>query len=457
MTRRHYLGLGANPRTRKAQPNANISSSSQHIRLIKSFWKSICGFISTATYPTKTTRLNDQEITANIFKTSMYSYIPEKIRQEFESNIFSSQISTLVAPLIRSGIAQSSVIKLETTLLRGREVVIYISSSSSSSSTDPKHEICVKNMIAWLNYISEFASPKCAQTLQIYLLLTDAKKRMPDMDEDPIDEIHANTAFTTACSSANTIYIFRREEWFKVFMHETIHCFGLDFSALNTNGSNSSILSCFPAVNPTTDIRLYETFCEMWAEIFHLMFSLFLSKDGRCSPFSETRFRTALQKEQIFSIYQSNKILKRAGYKYDELFMSDHPPAKKYTEKTPAFSYYVLKSVLLWNFDKFIKWCVKYAGRDSPEKRPEGVSLENHPIPTLILRSGIAQKHPLQFNPPHIAEYCDFVVELSKQTAYIRKVERIRNTTMPSKIKDIPDIENTMRMTTIDPKWYQEC
>jgi hypothetical protein len=106
----------------------------------------------------------------------MYFHIPNKIRQEIESKT-TSQLS------------------FETTLLRGRKVEIYIASSGSSK---PDYEIYIKNMIAWLNYISEFASPKCAQTLKIYLLLTDAKKTIPEMDEDIIDRIHANTAFTTS-------------------------------------------------------------------------------------------------------------------------------------------------------------------------------------------------------------------------------------------------------------------
>ena len=443
MTRRQYVGK---QKTRKR----NIHSlSSQHIRLLKGYWKSICSLISETSLPSplhSPTKLpsvvstplrlenpsiptlvprygiaqsqhQSQTDMAKIYNNAfsyartsvslrlrncpMYFHIPNKIRQEIESKT-TSQLS------------------FETTLLRGRKVEIYIASSGSSK---PDYEIYIKNMIAWLNYISEFASPKCAQTLKIYLLLTDAKKTIPEMDEDIIDRIHANTAFTTSCSKENTICIFRREEWFKVFIHETFHCFGLDFSALNADESNRHILSHFPTVDPKTDIRLYETFCEMWAEIFHLMFCLFVSKDGRCSQFSETRFQTALQKEQVFSIYQSNKVLRHAvaELRYEELFASDHD--KKYREKTQAFSYYVLKSALLWNIDAFIRWCVKYAG-------PEN--------------------HPLQFNPQRVAEYCDLVVGLSKQKSYMKIVER----TPAKKIKDIPDLENTLRMTAIDPKWY---
>jgi hypothetical protein len=31
---------------------------------------------------------------------------------------------------------------------------------------------------------------------------------------------------------------------------------------------------------------------------------------------------------------------------------------RQYKEKTPAFSYYVMKSILMWNLDAFITWCL---------------------------------------------------------------------------------------------------
>ena len=325
----------------------------------------------------------------------MYPHIPEKIRHIFESS------------------SHSHGIKYETTLLRGRKVVIYIASPNPVDS-----QIYLNNIIAWLNFASEIASPKCAQTLHIYLLLTDAKKRLPEIDTEPIDQIHANTAFTTSCSFTNDIFVFRREEWFKVFIHETFHCLGLDFSSSTDDDSNSRILSLFPKIDPTTDIRLYETFCEMWAEVFHLLFCLFTTSNGEWLQFSEAKFYKALHKEQVFSIHQSNKILKRAGHQYKDLFLSDPlDKSKKYKENTPAFSYYVIKSLMLWNLDRFMKWC-----------EPNG----------------------LQFNvsPNGIMEYCDLVEELAKHDrGYKRMVERISNG------KKREDQVTTLRMTSIDTKW----
>jgi hypothetical protein len=200
-------------------------------------------------------------------------------------------------------------------------------------------------------------------------------------------------------------------------MHETFHCFGLDFSSSVGDESNAHILSIFPQVDPKTDIRLYETICEMWGEVFHLLFCLFTKSSGTCLPFSDLKFCKALRKEQTFSIGQSNKILRRAGYQYRGLFY-ENLAKKKYTENTPAFSYYVIKSLMLWNLDRFMKWCAKYA-------------------------TGM-----IQFNRDHIAEYCDLVKELTERDGgYKRTVERMNNTGGGSS-------QDTLRMTSIDPEWY---
>jgi hypothetical protein len=385
------------------------------MQILKHSWETICKNKPTILPEIKS--LGDAGI-KNIHSVSMYSHIPQKIRKEFESI---KQIG----------------ITCEAELSGGRKCIIHIVAPSHSfsrqepngfslentcipPSSSPEYiaynsfESYVVDILTWLNFASSIASPQCAQTLHIYLLLTDAKKRIPDLDTEPIDQIHANTAFTTSCSPKNSIFIFRREEWFKVLMHETFHCFGLDFSSSIGDKSNERILSIFPAVDPNTDIRLYETFCEMWAELFHIMFCLFHKK---CKKFSEKKYREALVKEQRFSIYQSNKILKCAGYNYKSILV--FPSSPLYKENTQAFSYYVIKSILVWNLDKFIAWCSKYT------------------------KSTI----PIQFDIDHIDQYCDLVEQLTKTDRGYTNATGKR----PSReIMNITDIAHTLRMTSID-------
>ena len=381
--------------------------SSQTIHILNNSWKKICEY----------NPILPELVDINHIQTgNMYIGIPEEIRREFEST------------------SQRGV-KMDFILPRGRKVIVSILVPMNKKDSRDDFIDYLTRVLLWLHFIDEVASPKCAQTLNIYLLLTDAKKKLPENDEENIDMIHANTAFTTSCSTDNSIFLFRREEWFKVFIHETFHCFGLDFSSSNGNGSNDRILSIFPALHSSTNVSLYETFCEIWAEIFYMMFVLFYK--SKCLPFRTSPFLRILTRERLFSIYQSNKILHRSGYQYDELFAVPSRGKNYYTENTPAFSYYVIKSLMLWNFDRFMEWCVKYSD----------VKERGYP--------------PIQFHIANIPEYCDFVEELTKNdgnytqmTKIVEKMKIQRKSKTLKRFSPYPYtssyLERTLRMTSID-------
>lgn len=404
--------VGRKNTTRKNTTRKNTAPaiSTHTYSILKRAWKSICRQSVAHIQQTPVTKSQIIEIQSN----HMYSSIPLEIREEIDKMNYVGVCSIVDLP-------------------HNRKARIFIVEDSRRKTPPKKYATYLRFIIMWLRFASFIASPNCAKELDVHFLLTDAKKRMP-VEDEAIDTIHANTAFTTTCSLKNQIFIFRREEWFKVFIHETFHCLGLDFSNLPGEIELSKLSVC-KVIVPGTDIRLYETFCEMWAEIFHLMFCLFSSADAsRTIPFSERLFRSALLKEQRFSIYQSNKILRlSAGLTYSELFVA--PPEKVYKENTQAFSYYVIKSFLLWNVDAFVKWCEKWCGPGEA---------------------------PIQFRNEHVAEYCAFVEKMSLSESY-RRISAASATTAASafkkictkqrKAKCINSNKNTLRMTSIDPSW----
>jgi hypothetical protein len=107
------------------------------------------------------------------------------------------------------------------------------------------------------------------QNLTIYIYLTQEKKRLPNDPNAVLGRENANTAFTTSCTSDTEIHLYREEEWFKVFIHETIHSYGLDFSTMNNSSANAQIRKIFGV---SSDVRLYESYTEYWAEIVHMCF-----------------------------------------------------------------------------------------------------------------------------------------------------------------------------------------
>ena len=100
----------------------------------------------------------------------------------------------------------------------------------------------IKRIYMWIYIASIFAPVHCANNVNIYLYFTDLKKVLPN-NGNIIEQIHANTAFTTSCSKNIEIHIYREEEWFKVLIHESFHCFGLDFSEFDCTNTTKYILN----------------------------------------------------------------------------------------------------------------------------------------------------------------------------------------------------------------------
>ena len=248
-------------------------------------------------------------------------------------------------------------------------------------------------IVVWLKMATQYAKSNCAKHLDVYLFLTNLKKTLPT-SQLLLNRIHVNTAFTTPCTGETDIMLYRYEEWFKVLIHETFHCLGLDFSNMDNAKSNRGILDLFQHCDPKTDIRLSETYCEVWAEVLNVLFyengrkytkspkyigngKMKSRKLEKMKPIAksktykkinrevnewskiETRVLKQLMMEQAFSLYQSVKVLEFNGLKYPEL-CDGHPHIPKYMEETQVLSYFVIKGILLFYLDEFMNWCAKY-------------------------------------------------------------------------------------------------
>lgn len=226
----------------------------------------------------------------------------------------------------------------------------------------------VQKMYYWLFAATHFAPQECSRELVVYWYLTDQKKRIPKKGDTTIDEVHANTAFTRACpTESNSIYIFRKEEWFKVFIHETFHSLGMDFAAMSDQYAKKAIFDIFPI---HCDLRFYEAYTETWAEIINVLF-VCIEKRGE---FSYKTVEAFLENERMFSIFQKIKILQYNKIKYEDLFSPS-----TYKENTNILSYYILKSVFLFFCNDFIEWCAhKNKGTIAFKKTPLNIiSLAN--------------------------------------------------------------------------------
>ena len=232
-----------------------------------------------------------------------------------------------------------------------------------------KHELekIVKRTYIWLTIASFFADISCSQTLDIYLSMVEDIKKLPTSNMQYIDREHINTAFTYACKKDNEIHIFRKEEWFKVLIHESFHSFGLDFAKFKYINTNHEILKIF---NVVADVRIFESYCELWAEVINAMFVVFFStkwneNQNKWLQTCINKLQVLLSNEQTFSLFQCAKILSYYQLQYADILHQNggtKSPNTNYRDKTHVLSYYIIKSLFMYHMNEFMEECIRING-----------------------------------------------------------------------------------------------
>ena len=208
-------------------------------------------------------------------------------------------------------------------------------------------------MLLWLLVArNQSGNKQCSENVNIYIYMTDMLKNFPENKVDILDVDHVNSAVTANCNKHLLIY--RKEEWFKVFIHEIFHLFALDFSGYpNLTEFNDKIKTVF---NIESDFNLFESYTEFWAETINLLIISFITSSNK-QNFSEiwNIFTILLYYEQTFSMMQCIKALNYMNLQYTDLFTNKG--TLLYKENTNVFSYHVIKTILLFNIDTFLVWC----------------------------------------------------------------------------------------------------
>lgn len=264
-------------------------------------------------------------------KGDLYNYIPNEIKNIIENN--------------------TNVKQLYTFKIDNKYIQLYIIIPGSQEHNKLFNVILKKTFI--VIYLLNYYSNKLTQNINIYMYLTDHIKLLPPK-KTPINTLHSNTALTTFCKTDTEINIYRMEEYFKVLTHELIHNLCLDFSSLNNIEINRKILNIF---NIKSDVNLFETYTEVWAEILNTMFISYNSTiDKNNIDIMIKKTNKMLFYEKIYSIIQCVNVLKHYNLKYENIIV-DNKLNKNYTEKTNVLSYYILKSIVITNINDFFNFC----------------------------------------------------------------------------------------------------
>lgn len=207
----------------------------------------------------------------------------------------------------------------------------------------------IENVIHIISFLSYFASSKCSNILDIYIFSTPFKKEISTID-DHIGSKDINTAYTYACIENNVIYIYRKEEWKKVLIHECMHAFGIDFSTIETQ-NNTVIQERLKSIfKLNIRYNMNEAFTETFATLINniqLFHNNQISKK-ELIPFMEEN----LKNEIIHSLVQTNKYLKQSQLSLRHLLYGKDNSF--YNENTSAFAYYFIKCVFIYNINAFL-------------------------------------------------------------------------------------------------------
>lgn len=237
----------------------------------------------------------------------------------------------------------------------GRDIRIYFTLFNEDDLLElDKYTECANMMYMWLDICASYSMKHCANTLDIYIYQTPFSKTLPDAVSTTIGTNNVNTAFTTWCSPKSEIVIYRDEEWFKVFIHETFHNLGLDFSDVDHKQNDILMTKLFNIENSNSSFRIYESYCEVWAEILNGFFVSFFQCENESA--CKNKFNKYMQKQIGFSVFQLVKILNYYHSNYSE-FINKKTPIVKFKENTYVFSYYIVKTILLFHSVDFEKWC----------------------------------------------------------------------------------------------------
>jgi hypothetical protein len=187
------------------------------------------------------------------------------------------------------------------------------------------------------------------------IILTDFKKTQPTI---PISPFTINSGLTSyplpiKKDDHKEIIVFRKEEWFKVFIHECFHLFCLDFS----NIEDMPYVKLFkPLYNINSEFLFFESLCEFWARTINIAVLSYSSKKNLLYDEFEELMQINLKLESIYSLLQLKYSLNNLGFTYESLM--DQSRTLEFTENTNYFCYYVLTAVLLFHYDQTMSWFI---------------------------------------------------------------------------------------------------
>jgi hypothetical protein len=187
--------------------------------------------------------------------------------------------------------------------------------------------------------------------IELILFLSDSQKRFPS-NGNYISDLHVNSGDTIMFETP-LIRIYRKEELFKVLIHEIIHCSTFE-TYYGTCSANYNIIM---PNNQKYKLKFNETITETLAELINCSIYSYLNNQ---------KLEDVLKNEKQFGLLQTSKILSHFNFDSVNDFLTS---TNKYIiQTTSAFEYHILKTILFLNADLFLGTIVKNRNKNGCQK-----------------------------------------------------------------------------------------
>lgn len=274
--------------------------------------------------------LEDPELKRLVNKHITDKTLPKKIMDKIiDDNLYSEYSSYDILSSIDK-INKSTTIKLDTFNL-----TIYYTNSIKKSHIDTILKRCL--ILSRVHNLKE--------QINIKLWLTNAKKKRPNYAILGAREV--NSGLTTISLIHRETTILRKEEYKKLIIHELIHYLDLDFKDSCTFDFSKHF-----NISPTISIKLYESYTEVCAVIINCILSSYEVNNRK----NKELFNKFICYEIKFSLFQIAKILLFYKFKNISDFIKPYDGKDRFKQTTPVFSYFFVKSALLFNLSSFSKF-----------------------------------------------------------------------------------------------------
>lgn len=221
-----------------------------------------------------------------------------------------------------------------------------------------KLDTIVEKMLLVLQVLLTISNNETRNGQHVTFFLTPFLKGT-DTTNNILGANNVNSGFTYPYLINGITFIYRKEEFFKVFIHESIHYYGIDKSLhLHFNSETNYISNYNKFINlfnisnkDYKNIGINESLTEFWTFIIFICVVSY-QKSIKLAKFIYD-FERYYNIESIHIIFQVVKILAYNNLTYIQLLSNSEK--NKYKENSHIFSYYIVKAMLVYNHEDLFK------------------------------------------------------------------------------------------------------